>query len=202
MIENDCVAFSYHGDNCELIGTSVTCVQNPCHNNGKCLNDATTGYTCSCLTSFTGIQCETELQPSSVCREFYYGDNCTNHCQTANDCERGHYTCDKKTGEKVCIAGYKGTDCKQRDIVGSDPECPSIGSCKNGGDCFNNSCCCEPGYDGVLCQNEVIECSSNPCANGETCKDLINGYICQHTQGKRKCDRLQLYCTFDKQFAL
>ncbi len=178
-------AFSYYGKNCEIRGTNVTCVQNPCLNNGTCINNVGMGYNCSCLASFTGVQCETELDLPAPCPEFYYGENCTTHCEPANDCEHGHYVCDTATGDKVCIAGYKGTDCKLRDFPATlDPECPTFGSCKNDGQCFNKSCCCEPGYEGTYCQEEKIECSSNPCVNGGTCRDELDGYICHCIPGK------------------
>ena len=79
-------------------------------------------------------------------------------------------------------------DCKDRDIVNpNDPECPSIGPCKNGGTCWNKTCCCVDGYDGVLCHIEIMECDSSPCMNGGTCKDELGSYRCECIAGK--------YCT-------
>lgn len=31
--------------------------------------------------------------------------------------------------------------------------------------------------------SDVDECSSNPCANGGTCVDSVNGYLCQCAEG-------------------
>ena len=187
LTDRGCAAFSYYGDECEIIGTNVTCIENPCLNNGTCLNDPTKGYNCSCLASFTGVQCETELDLPVPCPEFYYGKNCSTHCEPANDCEHGHFICNTTTGEKLCNAGFKGTDCKERDVEGEDPECPTVGSCKNGGNCFNKSCCCVPGYIGDICESEAIECDSNPCLNKGTCKDEFNAYRCVCAPGKFIC---------------
>ena len=32
---------------------------------------------------------------------------------------------------------------------------------------------------GNLCEDEIDECDPNPCRNGGTCKDLMNGYQCE-----------------------
>lgn len=37
---------------------------------------------------------------------------------------------------------------------------------------------CAAAYSGVLCQTEINECASNPCRNGGTCKDALNGFSC------------------------
>ena len=76
-------------------------------------------------------------------------------------------------------------DCKDRDIANpNDPECPSLGPCKNGGTCWNKTCCCVDGYHGVLCHIETMECDSSPCVNGGTCKDEIGSYRCECIAGK------------------
>jgi len=110
-------------------------------------------------------------------------------CFPTDTCDGGHYVCNNDTGEKICNDGYKGTDCKDRDFSGQDdPNCPSMGSCKNGGTCWNNTCCCLKGYDGILCNEDIIECLSDPCVNGGTCKDEVGGYRCKCHPGK--------YCKF------
>ena len=105
-------------------------------------------------------------------------------CTPTNSCE-GHYTCNNETGDKICDAGYKGVDCKDRDFNNlNDPECPSIGPCKNGGTCWNKTCCCVDGYEGVLCHIEIMECNSSPCMNGGTCKDELGSYRCECLEGR------------------
>ena len=105
-------------------------------------------------------------------------------CVDTDSCEGGHYTCDKD-GAKICNPGYKGPECKDRDLnQPTDPVCPAAGPCKNGGTCWNNTCCCVQGYGGPLCGNEINECASSPCVNGGTCKDEIGFYRCICAEGK------------------
>ena len=54
--------------------------------------------------------------------------------------------------------------------------------CQNGAICRpQNSndftCDCAPGYDGIICQNEINECHSHECEYG-TCTDRINNFTC------------------------
>lgn len=42
-------------------------------------------------------------------------------------------------------------------------------------------CNCNPGWEGVTCNQNINECSSNPCQNGGTCTDLVNGFSCTCT---------------------
>ena len=42
-------------------------------------------------------------------------------------------------------------------------------------------CNCAPGWNGNACQTQINECDSNPCLNGATCTDRLNGYTCQCT---------------------
>ncbi|XP_030137062.1 lactadherin isoform X3 [Taeniopygia guttata] len=61
--------------------------------------------------------------------------------------------------------------------------CHNNGECQlvpNRGDVFTDYICkCPAGYDGVHCQNNKNECSSQPCKNGGTCLDLDGDYTCK-----------------------
>lgn len=64
-------------------------------------------------------------------------------------------------------------------------ECPN-NLCQNGAECDfygkgQYKCRCLPGYTGKHCEIDIDECSSNPCLNGGTCIDLVNGYNCSCT---------------------
>lgn len=120
------------------------------------------------------------------------GVNCENTnltaCNATDSCD-GHFTCAGPLGPKICLSGFNGTDCKTRTVApAQDPQCPAnIGSegCKNQGTCFNGSCCCVAGYEGVLCEREILECASIPCQNGGKCVDEVNFYVCQCPTGIR-----------------
>lgn len=40
------------------------------------------------------------------CSGYYYGPKCDVFCEETDSAEKGHYTCDPQTGEKVCRPGY------------------------------------------------------------------------------------------------
>ena len=151
-------------------------------------------YTRDHFTGFSGVNCEmsnetaetteipTTLAPSTELMTTSQAPSNTT-CEPTNSCD-GHYTCNNETSEKICLDGYKGDDCKERDFnAPNDPECPPLGPCKNGGTCWNKTCCCVEGYEGVLCQNDIIECLSSPCVNGGTCKDEVGEYRCECLEG-------------------
>lgn len=45
-------------------------------------------------------------------------------------------------------------------------------------------CCCDPGYRGDACEEDVNECSSQPCQNGGTCiEESAPNFRCDCTLG-------------------
>lgn len=111
--------------------------------------------------------------PPGKCDE---NNTCTN---SMNTCD-GHYNCSENS--KVCLDGWTGVDCTETNPAGLS-DCPTEGACKNGGSCFNKSCCCVTGYEGVLCESEVLECNSDPCLIGSTCTDGLGFYTCICLEG-------------------
>lgn len=106
-------------------------------------------------------------------------------CTGPEDSCEGHYTCDEITGAKICNDGFQGRDCKDRDFDGViDPLCPDVGNvCKNGGTCFNQTCCCLDGFVGEICETEINECDSDPCLNDGVCIDEVDKYTCICQEG-------------------
>lgn len=40
------------------------------------------------------------------CTANYYSQNCNVKCIEQNSCSGGHFTCDKNTGDKLCMNGF------------------------------------------------------------------------------------------------
>lgn len=137
-----------------------------------------------------GVNCEINISnkttSDSACPLNSYGENCSVVCIPQDDC-LGHFTCDQHTGERHCKLKWTGPNCTLPSVPLYLQQCPDISSssgCRNGGTCFNNRCCCRPGYEGELCQTETVECISNPCHNGGVCVDEIGAYKCVCPQGR------------------
>jgi hypothetical protein len=47
------------------------------------------------------------------------------------------------------------------------------------GQCINDTCKCDPGVKGKLCNMDIIDCDSESCLNNGTCIELMNGFACQ-----------------------
>jgi hypothetical protein len=45
------------------------------------------------------------------------------------------------------------------------------------------TCTCKAGFSGLLCQTQIDECASDPCINGGTCQDLVDGFNCSCPDG-------------------
>ncbi|XP_016093659.1 cubilin [Sinocyclocheilus grahami] len=150
-------------------------------NNGGC----STSPMVPCLNTMGSFHC-------GQCPPGYEGDGKT--CTQADICSAnngGCYplaTCTSTPGSIIpsctCPPGYVGngygpTGCTQiSDICGTSNPCVN-GQCENTATGY--ICRCDPGWAGQNCDQNVNECSSNPCQNGGTCIDGINGYTCTCT---------------------
>ncbi|MEQ2237633.1 hypothetical protein ILYODFUR_025103 [Ilyodon furcidens] len=73
--------------------------------------------------------------------------------------------------------------------------CQNQASCTNTGE-GSYTCTCRPGFLGLNCEIETNECDSNPCRNGGSCKDLLNGFSCACPQGfyGKNCEISAMRC--------
>ena len=49
---------------------------------------------------------------------------------------------------------------------------------------FRSLACSSSGYTGEFCEQEINECTSDPCMHGGECVDQINMYTCSCLPGK------------------
>ncbi|CAH1777237.1 unnamed protein product [Owenia fusiformis] len=87
---------------------------------------------------------ELTVQFKVYCDSNYYGSSCSIYCSEHDD-SRGHYTCDQN-GNKICMAGWEGTDCviSVNDCIGH--QCQNDGTCRDGHLIY--TCICLTGFTG------------------------------------------------------
>lgn len=78
------------------------------------------------------------------------------------------------------VGGQDGViGCRGAPVCDSQP-CLNLGLCQDQFNEFN--CSCRAGWEGKVCESEIDECSSGPCAYG-TCTDLLADYQCDCEPG-------------------
>lgn len=121
-----------------------------------------------------------------------YGD----YCQV-NVCSNGGTCVTSASAPFICICpdGFSGDTCNETESGPCSPSpCQNHGVCeatgqRRRGDVFSEyECRCQPGFDGVHCQNsvgrdltlqkDVNDCAVQPCKNGGSCRDLDGDFKC------------------------
>ncbi|XP_071400814.1 lactadherin-like isoform X1 [Centroberyx affinis] len=122
------------------------------------------------------------------------GDYCeVNVCSNGGTCVTGAgapFIC-------ICPDGFTGDICNETETGPCNPNpCKNDGICEvtgqsRRGDVFSEYVCkCQPGFDGVHCQNsvkgadlnakkDVNDCAGQPCQNGGSCRDLDGDFNCR-----------------------
>ncbi|XP_041030979.1 milk fat globule EGF and factor V/VIII domain containing b isoform X1 [Carcharodon carcharias] len=143
---------------CFALGSSGhPCQPDPCQNGGSCLAGVSLdSYYCICMDGFSGKHC-TEIEQGSGAEKH---------------------------------TGYTLEDIRYNDVTRySKPSGPCHPNpCENGGLCelisrrgdvFSEyTCKCPTGFQGIHCQTNVNDCSSQPCSNGGYCVDLDADFSC------------------------
>lgn len=106
-------------------------------------------------------------------------DDClTQPCHNNGTCVDGvaDFTC-------ICQGDWKGKTCTLRRGHCDEDTCRNGGDCKDHGDSF--TCNCPRGWEGTICHiASPSACTSNPCANGATCVNTVDGsYRCVCREG-------------------
>ncbi|KAG7473924.1 hypothetical protein MATL_G00100890 [Megalops atlanticus] len=112
------------------------------------------------------------------------GDYCeVNVCHNRGTCVTG---VDNAPFICICADGFSGDTCNSTDTGPCSPNpCKNDATCdvisnSRRGDMFSEYVCkCQPGFDGVHCQNNVNDCAKQPCQNGGVCRDLDGDYSCR-----------------------
>ncbi|RXG70910.1 Fat-like cadherin-related tumor suppressor-like protein [Armadillidium vulgare] len=133
------------------------CGSHPCLNGGTCTEDRGK-YICSCLSRFTGKNCEIDTAPCS-----------SSPCLNEGKCKVvGHsFVCE-------CPKKLSGKRCEYGVYCNPNP-------CENGGRCEEGIegpvCKCQH-FTGSRCEMDIDECTQSPCRNGGTCLNLYGGFRC------------------------
>ncbi|CAK8682412.1 unnamed protein product [Clavelina lepadiformis] len=138
----------------------VSCEEEPCLNEGECLQVDENEIYCMCKDGFEGDYCQNNV------------DDCgSNPCENGATCIDGvnKWSCQ-------CVEGYIGETCAiDYDECRAEP-------CKNGGTCEDKLnafvCICTEGWTGWDCDTEIDECDPNPCENYGVCDDHLGFYTC------------------------
>ncbi|CAM4752695.1 unnamed protein product [Rotaria magnacalcarata] len=158
----------------------LACGNTTCLNGGTCLISGNRTI-CLCLSLFTGIHCESLINPCD-------SQPCVNGgtCYTASSGRKKRQIMTAMGFYCQCPILYTGTRCESYiSLCGSNP-------CQNNGTCYQDLslniiyCACIPNYTGTFCNtllNATNFCTANPsiCLNGGTChtnSSLSRGFSC------------------------
>lgn len=180
----------FTGEDCAIDIDECRQVQEPCLNNGTCVN-AQGHYRCECEPGFRGDICQdsVDMCEKDTCLN---GGKCINHrtfftceckpgwegslCQTNTDeCQQNpcqnNATCHDMINDYVCDCGQSGFVGKNCEI--NFDECAQKPCGIGAKECIDlvgdYKCLCHDGFEGKKCDVDIDECRTNPCENNGTC---------------------------------
>ncbi|XP_064604186.1 delta-like protein 4 [Liolophura sinensis] len=115
------------------------------------------------------------------CDPYFHSPNCTVYCRARDD-EMGHYTCDRDTGTKICMAGWTGRECNEPIQSCKDNPCRNGGACRD--DKNGYLCYCNLRYTGRSCEIEYPSCTDRPCPDTGYCFSLVTNAYCACPPGR------------------
>uniref|UniRef100_A0A3Q4HHJ3 Cubilin (intrinsic factor-cobalamin receptor) n=1 Tax=Neolamprologus brichardi TaxID=32507 RepID=A0A3Q4HHJ3_NEOBR len=134
------------------------------------------GYSCQdvdeCLTNNGGCSTTPMVQCLNTMGSFHCGP-----CPPGNSAEN-NTECHEHDSSGVwgSVPSLAALPCRTNPFANIKPMLPQ--------DITSNPgyiCNCNSGWEGVNCDQNINECSSNPCQNGGTCTDGVNGFTCTCT---------------------
>ncbi|KAI3383429.1 hypothetical protein SNEBB_005763 [Seison nebaliae] len=182
----ECLA-GWTGINCD-IDINECEINNPCQNNGICLNSEGS-FACLCITpECTGKLCDVCKNNGEcgengvlnnnqcVCFDGWEGDKCDKRDLCFGVICPGNRQC--KDGQCVCTNGFSGENC---DIQNTCEVC-------NNGYCTGNICNCNAGFTGADCETRITGC--NDCNENQDCKN--NECVCKENRTGLDCSEFTL----------
>lgn len=156
-----------------------TCLETPCLNGAACVDTHSSSeslFTCQCSPGFQGNFCESRV----AC----FGLDCGSHGRCEAD-------------QCICDAGWVGPRCdlpvldSAAEPLPPPPTCDSK-PCANHAQClpstkpaFNGQlfrCLCDTAlgnFAGAFCDEDIDECSGEPCRNGGECVNTLGSFVCR-----------------------
>uniref|UniRef100_A0A4W3K7X0 Cubilin n=1 Tax=Callorhinchus milii TaxID=7868 RepID=A0A4W3K7X0_CALMI len=165
----DCPAgWRGNGHSCQDVNECET-------SNGGCSQDPMV----LCLNTMGSFHC-------GSCPPGYEGDGkvCTTFdiCSVNNGGCAPNASCTPNAGNNFptcqCPPELIGNGYGPNGCIPAEDICEKLNPCVNG-ECTVSVCICHPGWTGINCDQNTNECASNPCQNGGTCSDHVNGYFCR-----------------------
>jgi len=170
----------FTGINCEE--NIDDCKMNQCGPNGKCV-DLINGHVCMCGSTHYGENCLDKKVPIP-CKETI---QITRHTYPFDqsvivECDQNQHLTVRKCPASLIWYPMVATCDYPFKVYSAEDKC-SVTKCRNGSRCkidkFDNPICeCQPGYEGVDCEINIDDCTSNPCMNNGKCVDGLNMHHC------------------------